>query len=422
MNTNKSRKNISLLFTLVIVLLLAFPAGVLADSEEIGEPAEEESSDIHGMTLMAAPAAAGGQAGTTLSSEVTAVPTWEIVYAWEIDKSVNPEYIELYVGDQGPADYTIALIKDNGTESAFVEGYIYVANGGERATENLYIKAILEAKKNITSGGYQDYVPETSNEPDLSFNPVLDPGETGSYYYYIAIPAALYPYFPGGLDLRIRSIVTITNHSGHLGEPFGPETKASFSMPTAPTKINDTVHVSDTNGMSWNFSTSASVSYTKMFLCREAGTFEYVNTATIDETGQWDDAKVTVNCLQVSGKRFTIGFWKNHAGLGNGNQADVLSQYLPIWLGGLEVSTAAQAVAILSNMGSNGISKLYAQLLAAKLNIANGAPAASISPHIAQAEAFLTGKTEASWTTLSKTDQKKVLGWMDKFDLYNNGF
>jgi hypothetical protein len=299
-----------------------------------------------------------------------------------------------------------------------------VTNGGDVATEDLYLKAILEAKKDITSGGFEAWVPETSSEPDLSAKPVLGPGESYSYYYYIVIPLDLYPYFSGGLDLRINTIVSITNHSGQLGEPWDKlHPKASFSMPTAPTKVNDTINVTDTNGMNWTFSESGFVTYKKTFLCGEVGIFEYVNTATIDETGQWDDAKVTVNCLQVTGNTFTIGFWKNHAGLGNGNQADLITPLLPITLGNYVVDTAEKAVAILSNMGSNGIDKLMAQMLATKLNIANGAAVTpSVSTALAAADAFLMTYSPSSWSSLSKAQQKSVLGWMTTFDTYNNAY
>jgi hypothetical protein len=153
------------------------------------------------------------------------------------------------------------------------------------------------------------------------------------------------------------------------------------------------------------------------------GIFEYVNTATIDGTDKSDDAKVTVNCLQVTGNTFTIGFWKNHAGLGNGNQADLITPLLPITLGNYVVDTAEKAVAILSNMGSNGIDKLMAQMLATKLNIANGAPVTpSVSTALAAADAFLMTYSPSSWSSLSKAQQKSVLGWMTTFDTYNNAY
>jgi hypothetical protein len=414
------KKRITLLLSLVLIALLLFPAAVFAEGEL--PPAEDPPAEVppaeDPVVEEFAVMAAGGQAGTTLTAEVTADPTWEIVYAWEIDKSVDPEFMEMYVGDQGEADYTIVLTKDAGTESAYVEGYIDVTNGGERTTESLYVEAILQAKdegekwQNVPGANYV-----SKYETDT---PELGPGETGSYYYYIVIPS---DYWVPLLELRIDTIITILNHSGSLGTPKGPEEKQSFTMPAAPTKVNDTIHVTDTNGMSWTFSESGFVTYKKTFLCGEVGIFEYVNTATIDETGQWDDAKVTVNCLQVTGNTFTIGFWKNHAGLGNGNQADLITPLLPIKLGNMWVNTAAEAVAILSNMGSNGIDKLMAQMLATKLNIANGAPVTpKLTAALAAADAFLMTYDADDWSSLSKAEQKAVLSWMTKFDDFNNGY
>jgi hypothetical protein len=60
--------------------------------------------------------------------------------------------------------------------------------------------------------------------------------------------------------------------------------------------INDVINVDDTNGYSWTFSNSGSVTYDKTFTCKDEGTYEYVNTATIRETGQSASATVTVVC------------------------------------------------------------------------------------------------------------------------------
>ena len=125
----------------------------------------------------------------------------------------------------------------------------------------------------------------------------------------------------------------------------------------------------------------------------------------------------------------TIGFWKNHAGLGP--QDDLVSPLLPLWLGtpggaeSIEVTTAEQAVALLKRRdfgGSrNGIAKLYAQLLAAKLNIANGADASAVHAKICDADAFLAENDWTAWSSLCRPDRKLVLRLKTKLDRYNNG-
>ena len=104
-----------------------------------------------------------------------------------------------------------------------------------------------------------------------------------------------------------------------------------------------------------------------------------------------------VTCLPpppAAGCTHTIGYWKTHAGFGP--QADVVTALLPIWLGNaagaksINVLTAAKAVSLLSMEGSNGvkassngINKLYAQLLGAKLSGADGADGSVIAGVIA---------------------------------------
>lgn len=129
------------------------------------------------------------------------------------------------------------------------------------------------------------------------------------------------------------------------------------------------------------------------------------------------------------GCSLTIGFWKTHAGFGP--QADVVTPLLPILLGDaggmktVNVNSAAMAVSILQMKdyggGKNGIAKLYAQMLGAKLNLANGADGSDIAAAIADADEFLATHNHLDWTSLSKSQKAMVNGLMSLFDDYNNG-
>jgi len=129
------------------------------------------------------------------------------------------------------------------------------------------------------------------------------------------------------------------------------------------------------------------------------------------------------------GCTLTIGYWKNHAGFGP--QPDYLSQFLPIWLGtaggakSMNVNNVLMAynILVMKTYGdpSNGITKLYAQMLGAKLNIADGASNSAVAATIAAADAFLATKNYLDWNSLTKTQKKTVLGWQSTFDNYNNG-
>ena len=127
----------------------------------------------------------------------------------------------------------------------------------------------------------------------------------------------------------------------------------------------------------------------------------------------------------------TIGYWKNHAGLGRGNQADMVSPLLPIWLGdemgqrSLYVNSALMAVDVLKmktyGKPSNGITKLYAQLLGAKLNLANGAGYGVVADVIDRADRFLATHRARAWNRLTDERKQRILDWKDMLDDYNNG-
>ncbi len=233
---------------------------------------------------VALPVVGQGQSGTTLSATKTATGYWEREFEWTIDKSVTPATWNLFTGDSGTSQYTIEVTKSAPVDTYGVRGEICVTNGGDVATENLKLVDQVEYKT-----GAGQFQPLVGASQTITPATQLKPGETGCYPYDISFtPVA-------GAQYRNSVKVTITNHSGHLGEGFGPEPKADFSLPASPTLINDSINVDDTNGDLWEFSASGSVSYMKTFTC-DADEGEHENTATIRETGQSDHASVTVNC------------------------------------------------------------------------------------------------------------------------------
>jgi uncharacterized repeat protein (TIGR01451 family) len=169
----------------------------------------------------------------------------------------------------------------------------------------------------------------------------------------------------------------------------------------------------------------------------------YDNLATATATNsldKTDHGTIDVRC--PSACTLTIGFWKTHAGeykWGMGNQGDAITAllnapYAPLWLGTANgaksvlvpnVQTAVKILTFNLNPGlstaSNGITKLYAQMLAARLNQRNGAPiSAAVQTAFNQADLFLATKGEADWKGLTKAQQNQVLNWMSTFDTFNN--
>ncbi len=235
---------------------------------------------------------------TTLSAEKTATGHWVRTFNWTIDKSVTPSTLNMFRGDSGDVTYTIAVTKDSGTDTFYVDGQICVTNGGAVPTENLAI--VDEIQYKVGSGKFQTL---SNTSLDLSEKPVLDAGETHCYSYSIDFTPV------DGAEYRNVAHVTITNHAGwEPGDnncpgdapcPFGPDPKADFSLPDQPTLVHDSINVDDTNGDSWPFNNSGSESYSATFSC-DGDEGKHDNTATIRETDQSDSARVTVHCYALT--------------------------------------------------------------------------------------------------------------------------
>jgi hypothetical protein len=161
-----------------------------------------------------------------------------------------------------------------------------------------------------------------------------------------------------------------------------------------------------------------------------AGEDGITDCVTIVDADDWTiDAAL---CMDVEeGCTLTIGKWKNWTGLGNGNQEDIVTQYLPIDLGDaggaktLTVTDVEMAVDVLSQHvyghPSNGITKLYAQMLAAKLNVANGASDDAVYDALMEADAFLADHDYTDWNSLSNDEKHMVQDWHGIFGSYNEG-
>lgn len=232
---------------------------------------------------------ADGQSGTTLSASKTATGEWIRTFDWTISKTVDPTSLELFVGDKGNPEYTVSVDKTGFTDVVKVSGQICVTNGGAVTTENLMLVDQVEYKTG--NGMFLDLVGASQTIMPAQ----LGPGESQCYPYEIEFtPVANAQY-------RNSVVVTITNHSGHLGVEFGPNPKAGFSLPTSPTLINDEITVDDTNGETWGpVSDDMSWMYNREFTCENGDDYTHDNTATIVETGQDDDATVSVTCHELT--------------------------------------------------------------------------------------------------------------------------
>jgi hypothetical protein len=204
------------------------------------------------------------------TAETSLTRTWE----WDITKSVNPDTWDLFTGDDGASEYTVAVDKTGFTDSDWaVNGVITIANPSDD-------DAIIASVADEITGGINATV-----DCGVAFPYTLPSGGTLTCTYASDLPNG---------DMRVNSAtVTLEGASAYTGTA-----DIDFGMPDIINEVNATINVDDTNGGSWMFSDAGSVTYDKTFAC-DADEGANTNTATIRETGQSDDATVTVNCYQL---------------------------------------------------------------------------------------------------------------------------
>ncbi len=415
-----------------------------------------------GSTLAVTSPASAQQAGTTLlDASKTAGTYWQHIttYDWNLTKSVSNTSITLDKGQSTTLTYDLAVKRNVASETDVlgVKGEVCVTNGGAVATENLMIVDNIQYK---TDGPFDTI---HSSNLDLSANPVLDPGETACYPYDIKFESA------GAGQYRNEALITITNHSGWLpggnnceGSEtcnFGTQVRTSFDLPASPELlyVDESANLADQltcptgmtctlnpNVNTWEVSGDTNLEYTVTVTnnsaqCESTLNMPNVATLTSTDTGSTWNSQALVTILtgacpvdpeeDPQSCTYTIGYWKTHAGFGP--QQDMVSALLAQTLGNqnspktLVVSNAKMAVDVLNmktyGKPDNGITKLYAQLLASKLNLASGADNTAVAEAISSADLFLATHNWQDWKTLSVAEKTEVLSLASLFDSFNNG-
>ena len=205
-----------------------------------------------------------------VSVSKTADTTFTRTFEWDIDKTVDPEQWDLFQGDTGTSDWTVEVTKDEGTDSDWaVSGTITIENPSDMV-------APIESVEDVVS--------------DLG-NITVECGVT--FPHNLAVDGTLICTYSSDLPDGTSRTNTATAKLVD-GPTFSGDAAVVFGDPT--TLVNDTIDVTDTNGQSWDdIADDDSFTYEETFACDDdEGTHD--NTATITQTGQSDDATVTVNC------------------------------------------------------------------------------------------------------------------------------
>jgi hypothetical protein len=207
-----------------------------------------------------------------LSVSKTAQTSFTRTWQWGIDKSVSLSVWQLFTGDTGTSRYTVAVARTGFTDSGWaVSGTIQIHNPAP-------VTATIASVADVVSVGIAAAV-----DCGVTFPHALGADETLECSYQTALP-----------DGASRTNTATVTATGPVGGGSG-SAAVTFGAPT--TQVNATIHVSDTNGASWEFNDSGSVSYDRTFQC-PGGT--HGNTATIVETGQNDSASVSVQCHDLT--------------------------------------------------------------------------------------------------------------------------
>ncbi len=393
-----------------------------------------------------------GQNGTTLTDAITA--TCFNYYDWSCSNPLigNPDSC-FKRGDC--QDVTASVTVTKGAQHIGYNVSITVTNGGDSATIDLKVGGVLEYH---ATGGY---VPSTCKVTGLeSQHPVLAAHESYTYTGVLNVSSGCLISDNGSYRINTDGYVTITNHSGSLGVPTGPNGKTDSAplctvsnncinvtnipgIPLSALPAQDptsfTITVTSTNPV--NVCASGTVTFT-IHICATS-TMPFLETWTLDDPMFLDG--VQLPCTPTSdlasckppydGCTFTQGFWKTHGCVGPngksqyGHNPDLITPLLtghPITMGALVIDNCEKAGWVFqAAQGNNGIMKLYSQMLAALLNKANGADPSCLSQTISDANTVLLAADPngdgSGWTGISGPNRTAVINAHGVFAAYNQG-
>jgi hypothetical protein len=362
-----------------------------------------------------------GQTGTTLSATITAKGFWYRDYDWTIEKTGSETELTLYVGETATVDYTV-VVTASMEEFAGVKGQICVLNGGDRATEGLELNPWV-----LFKNGPGPFEPLPGATTKITPAEQLGPGEEDCYEFEIEFEPV------PGANYKVDARVTITNHSGWLGVPFGPSPDADFSLSNQMVVTNECIDLSDSlygdlgtvcvEDLDENMQKTFEYSY-------EIGPFGVCGTRDVDNTASFvatddptqtgsDSWTVTVTVPCVDGCSLTPGYWKTHSSYGPARYDDAWANIGEDTIFFLSGQSYYQ-VLWTSPSGGNAYYILAHAYIAAKLNVLNGAGAtAEVEAAIAYAEGFFSTYTPGQ--TLTRPVRNMAIANATVLDNFNNG-
>ena len=384
--------------------------------------------------------------GADLTVTKTATPSFDRKYIWHIDKSVDKKYVEIQTnGGTATFNYKVEVGHDAGNDSNWaVNGTITITNPNDW--------------QEITLTDLTDVV-DNGGDCTVDDGPYIVPASDSIDVNY----SCTYSSAPSSANGKNTATAKWDADGAHT--PSGSASgDALFAFVTPTTKIDECVSVNDpidpnsphnfcvgdTGDPTFSFTYSRTVNAPALGTC-----VSYDNTATFTtyDTGTEGSDSETVKVCRFNAP-LTIGYWKTHlaktgtagwctglpTGTGCSNNGPWVKDLLNKTicdnctvgkLGNHTVDTSLKAANVFnanncsnaSTSDSNAAACLAAQLLAAQLNVANGANSC-ICDTIKEAKAFLTavgynGPGSAVTFTAPNT-RAKAIDLKTQLDNYNN--
>lgn len=227
------------------------------------------------------------------ASEVVASKTADTgftrTFPWTIDKTVVPATWDLFEGDTGTSEYTVSVEKGEAVDSDFfVTGSLVFLN---QTTGVVRVTAVSDT---VSAGIAADVVcPVALNTAAAD----VGAGESLVCTYSADLPDATERL--NSVDFSYREVNPMSGNPAGATLHVLADELVQFDLTTPTIVVNDEINVTDSvEGDLGTFTGTDSAVYDHTFECDDdEGT--HPNTATIDETGQSDDASVTVTCYAL---------------------------------------------------------------------------------------------------------------------------
>ncbi len=207
-----------------------------------------------------------------LDVQKTATTTYQRTYNWTVKKTVTPEAFKICEDEERViATYTVTVDKTGSTDG------MWTATGTIKITNNSPVAANITGISDVVDG-------VTATVTGVTLPYILASEQTLEVQYSANLPNA---------TNRVNNVTVTTT-----GRVKGNTATADVVFGDPTTIVNSTIHVDDSNGMSWEFTDDGTVTYEKAF--SKLG--EFKNTVIIRETQGQGEGQASATLVTITQK------------------------------------------------------------------------------------------------------------------------